>query len=80
MARGWESKAVEAQVEAVVNDEPKIKQRLTPAQIETDRKRKSLLLSRSRILEDLNRNNNARYKKILTAALNDLDEKLAQLD
>jgi hypothetical protein len=80
MARGWESKAIEAQVEAASNDDSKNVKRLTPAQLEADRKKKSMLLSRSRILQDLNESKSPRYKKILTAALADLDEKLSQLD
>ena len=80
MARGWESKAVEAQVEAASESNSKIEKRMTPAELETRRKRESLLLSRSRILQDLKQSKNPRYKKILSDALADLDEKLAQLD
>ena len=80
MARGWESKAVEAQVEAASISDPKPQKRLTPAEVEVAHKRKSLLLSRSRILQDLNQNSNPRYKKILTDALAELDERLAQLN
>jgi len=80
MARGWESKAVEAQVEAASESVSKIEKRMTPAELEARQKRESLLLSRSRILQDLRQSKNPRYRKILTDALADLDEKLAQLD
>lgn len=56
------------------------KKQLTPAEIEAARKRESLLLSRTRILQELHQSRNPRYKEILTRALADLDEKLAQHD
>ena len=79
MARGWESKAVEAQMESASDSGSKHKKHLTPDEMETARKRESLLLSRTRVLQELEQSRNPRYKKILTDALSDLDEKLAQL-
>jgi hypothetical protein len=78
MARGWESKAVEAQIEDNQYDEQKA--HLSRAEIARRRKKESLLLSRTRILEELKTCRNPRYKKILTDALADLDEKLAEFD
>lgn len=80
MARGWESKAVEAQVEDASERGSSSKKHLTLHEIEVTRKRESLLLSRTRILQELHQSRNPRYQKILTAALADLDEKLAQLN
>jgi hypothetical protein len=80
MARGWESKAVEAQMESASDSDSKHKKRLTPAEVEATRKRDSLLLSRTRILQELQQSRNPRYQKILTDALAGLDEKLAALD
>ncbi|HXG94787.1 MAG TPA: hypothetical protein VNN73_20785 [Blastocatellia bacterium] len=80
MARGWESKAVEAQIEsAEAHSAERDKERLDPAQQELLRKKESLLLSRARVLRELEASRNPRYKAILTAALDDLDKKLAQL-
>ena len=79
MARGWESKAVEAQIESNEFGHQQ-KARLSQAEIEWQRKKDSLLLSRTRILEELKTSRNPRYKKILTDALADLDEKLAEFD
>jgi hypothetical protein len=79
MARGWESKAVEAQIETVSEIKPRIKRRLSPDEIETVRKRQSLSLSRTRILQEMEQSRNPRYQKILTDALADLDQKLAGL-
>jgi hypothetical protein len=78
MARGWESKSIEAQIEDNLHDEQKAQ--VSKAEIESRRKKESLMLSRTRIVEDLKTAHNPRYKKILTDALADLDEKLKQFD
>ena len=78
MARGWESKSVEAQIEDNRFDEQKA--HVSRAEIEWRRKKESLLLSRTRIVGELKTSSNPRYKKILTDALADLDKKLAEFD
>ena len=80
MARGWESKAVEAQIESNEFGNSQQKAQMSRAEIESQRKKDSLLLSRTRILEELKSSRNPRYKKILTDALADLEEKLAELN
>jgi len=81
MARGWESKSVEAQIESAdAGDNARRKTGLTATQIEMLRKKESLLLSRARVLRELNESRNPRYKKLLTDALADLDKKLSELD
>ena len=67
-------------MESASDSDSKLKKHLTPAEIEATRKRDSLLLSRTRILQELQQSRNPRYQKILTDALADLDEKLAGLD
>ncbi len=79
MARGWESKAVEAQIEtreAAGGDAPA--ERLDPQQLETLQKREGLLLSRARVLRDLETSQNPRYRKILQEALDYLDRELVK--
>ena len=79
MARGWESKAVEAQIEtaeARATRQP----RLTPEEMERSRRRESLLLSRNRVLQDLEQSSNPRYRKMLSDALAHLDARLAELE
>jgi hypothetical protein len=44
------------------------------------RKRESLLLSRTRVLHDLEHAHNPRYREILQAALKHLDGKLSELE
>jgi hypothetical protein len=81
MARGWESKDVESQVE-----EKKLAPRelprghRTPEQIRVDLERKGLELSRTRIVNDLESATNANHRKSLEAALAFLDKKLSELN
>lgn len=78
MARGWESKSVEAQIEDNQFDEQKA--HLNRAERELRQKKESLLLSRTRIVEELKNSSNPRYKKMLNDALADLDQKLAEFE
>ena len=80
MARGWESKDVEAQVEAT--EAPKQKQgpvTKTPEQLMREQSRKDLQLSRIRIANDLAAATHPNHKKSLEAALANLDKKIADL-
>ena len=80
MARGWESKSIESQIEAA--EERKSAARaaeIDAAQAERKRQRDSLLLSRTRILNDIEQARNPRYQETLKAALKHLDDKLAEL-
>jgi molecular chaperone GrpE (heat shock protein) len=81
MARGWESKAVESQIEAAAtrSEQSKVNQ-LKAAEISLQRERDSLELSRTRVLQDLEKAANPRYQEILRQSLTFLDEKLAALD
>jgi hypothetical protein len=80
MARGWESKAVEGQIEARRAGKPFRRPRpVSPAQVDLLRKREDLLLSRTRVLRDLESALNPRYKLLLNAALTHLDQELARL-
>lgn len=80
MARGWESKAVEAQLdEADAKPGPQAAEHMSPAQVEQLRKKEGLLLSRSRVLHDLDHAKNERYRQMLSEALAHLDRQLAEL-
>lgn len=80
MARGWESKSVEDQVqEAQTKNDGSGKPQLTSSQPELHRRREVLLLSRARVESELASNPSARYKDQLTRALADLDAQLANL-
>ena len=81
MARGWESKDIESQVEAKksVTDSqgrgPK-----SVEQIRREQERRDLQLSRTRIINDLQTATNPNHRKSLEAALAFLDKKIAELN
>lgn len=80
MARGWESKDVESQVESskeIMAAPGKAKK--TANQVEKDRERQGLELSRKRILNDLETATHPNHRKSLEAALAHLDEKIKEL-
>ena len=80
MARGWESKDVEYQVEAkkTVTDSQSKAQK-TAEQIRRDQDRRGLQLSRTRIENDLQTATNPNHRKSLEAALAHLDRKIEEL-
>lgn len=81
MARGWESKAVESQMEAAAarSEQSKVN-KMHAAELGRQRERESLELSRTRVLQDLEKAANPRYQELLKRSLMFLDEKLAALD
>jgi hypothetical protein len=79
MARGWESKDVESQVEATQAPQQKPAGPKSPEQIQLEQQRKDLQLSRTRILNDLASATHANHRKSLEAALAHLDKKLSEL-
>jgi hypothetical protein len=79
VARGWESKSVEAQIESANRRRGDDKQRFTPEQIEAQRKRDSLLLHRTRVLSDLEKCSDERYRKTLSDGLAFLEQQLGAL-
>lgn len=80
MARGWESKSVESQVESAESRKAawSAKQR-TPEQIRQQKEREGLELSRTRILRELVAATNPRHREQLEAALKFLDDKITKL-
>ncbi len=76
MARGWESKSVEQQQESAASEPDPAKLRLTPAQIAAEQRRQTLNLSRRRILQQLEVTSNSRHRRMLEAALADLDAQI----
>jgi hypothetical protein len=80
MARGWESKDVESQVEATQAPQQKPGSGpKTPEQLKRDEERKDLQLSRTRIANDLASATHPNHRKSLEAALAHLDKKIADL-
>ena len=82
MARGWESKDVEAQLEekkAVPQTQDNKIQKSTE-QIRREQERRGLQLSRTRILHDLESATHPNHRRSLEAALAHLDQKIADLN
>jgi small-conductance mechanosensitive channel len=81
MARGWESKSVESQMESAKEQTSGAgKPALSKEDKEIARLREGLLLSRKHVLQQIEASSNERYRQSLQQALNDINEKLAKLD
>jgi hypothetical protein len=80
MARGWESKSVEDQIDmAEARRAVTAGGVQTPKTLEVIRKKETILLSRTRVVHDLESAQNPRYKAVLNKALADLDAQLSTL-
>ncbi|MGB7847932.1 MAG: hypothetical protein WBL63_20135 [Candidatus Acidiferrum sp.] len=80
MARGWESKDVDSQIE----DRKTVTDNLSRAQkkaeeLRKDSEKRGFALSRVRIVNDLEVATNPNHRKSLEAALAHLDKKIAEL-
>ena len=88
MARGWDSKSVEAQIETKTaittipgTDSPGTdSKKRTPAQIQHLIEKRNLELARAKVVHELEMSQNPRYSQMLTRALSELDTKIAALD
>lgn len=77
MARGWESKSVEDQIDsAKAEREARSKPHLSAEQREQEDRKRSLLLSRAQILNRLKTAANPRYRAQLQSALDHLELQL----
>jgi hypothetical protein len=80
MARGFESKSVQEQwQDAEAAQDQKKKKKKSSEQIEHEKKREGLELSRRRIMHELEATTNDRRREQLKAALAHLDGELAKL-
>lgn len=79
MARGWESKSVEEQqAEAKsVTQGPKV--RLTEQELAKNRQKQGLVLSRNRVLQQLQSATSPAHRQMLELALADLDSQITRL-
>ena len=78
MARGWESKAVEAQQDEASRERVH-KPSLTAEQRVIAERRATLALTRARAAADLNRATAPPHRRMLEQAIATIDEQLAQL-
>ncbi len=80
MARGWESKSVEAQIEESDSSSSSNPENVISAEdLQTQFKKKDLLLSRRRVLQQLEGSSNERYSDLLRRTLADLDVQIDSL-
>ncbi len=79
MARGWESKSVESQIESSkLGGRTLSKKRPSPEAMEAQRKKDTLLLARAHLLEQIRASQNPRHREMIETALADLENLLAQ--
>lgn len=80
MARGWESKAIEAQQDAAADRTSTGSAPVSPEDAARQAKRATLMLARTRALADLQQACAAPHRAMLERAIADLDARLAALD
>jgi hypothetical protein len=80
MARGWESKSVEAQQAEAIEESGAPRVKLTPEAASRSRERENLRLARQRVVQQLEGSENPRYRKLLEDTLADLDQKLSHFE
>jgi hypothetical protein len=76
MARGWESKSVEAQQVEASDKSVNTRPIMSPEAAVQWREKENLRLCRQRVLQQLEASQNPRHRQQLQEALADLDEKL----
>ena len=79
MARGWESKSVESQMDAAEQEPAGPKPPLSEEQKSVKREREILLLARANLVQQIEATSNERHAAALRQALDDLDKKIATL-
>ena len=80
MARGWESKSVEDQIDMAEDRSANARAKvLSQESLDLLRKKESILMSRTRVVRDLENAQNPRYKAVLCKALADLNAQLSTL-
>ena len=80
MARGWESKSVEAQQAEAAETTRLPKPRLTPAQAARQRELEGVRLSRKGVLQQLTAASDSRRRQMLQGALAELDRRIQALE
>ena len=80
MARGWESKSVESQMESSQSKQEESSRRhLTPEAAATQRKKETLLLALAHLQQQMQASRHERHREMLQSALTDVEKQLAEL-
>ncbi len=80
MARGWESKSVEQQQAEMADSGKSSGPRLSPAQQKLTRQRAGLVLSRKRLVDQMQSSSRPEHRQMLAAALAEIDKQLAHFE
>ena len=76
MARGWESKSVEAQQEEALARKADSGQPPSPEEIQRRQHKETLRLARARVLQQMQASSDTRYTEMLQKSLADLDRQI----
>jgi hypothetical protein len=79
VARGWESKSVEQQQEERSAQPKNPRAPISPEHQQRNRKREGLLLSRGRLIQQLQAATNPRHRGMLEQSIAELDRQLSSL-
>jgi hypothetical protein len=80
MARGWESKSVEAQIEESISEPSQSEKPPSSAEeLQSRGKKTDLMLSRKRVLQQLEHSSSERYSELLRRTLAALNAQIAAL-
>ncbi len=80
MARGWESKSVEQQQEERSEASKPAREPISPDQQQRNRKREGILLSRGRLIQELQAASNPRRRHMLERSIAELDSQLSSFE
>ncbi len=78
MARGWESKSVEAQQADAAEKPARLRSPMSPQQAVRQRELENLRLSRQNILQQLESAQDPRHRRMLEDALADLQRRIGE--
>jgi len=79
VSRGWESKSVEQQIASAKERHVGPREKLTPEQMDNERKCDSILLQRTRMMRQLETCAEGRYRQTLEGGLAFLEKQLKDL-
>jgi hypothetical protein len=79
MARGWESKSVEAQQDEAAGRTASQKPRLTRQEADRVREKENLHLSLQRVIQQLACSHNPHHRAMLERAIADLERRIQEL-
>jgi hypothetical protein len=80
VARGWESKSVEDQInERATENKDSVKKKPSRLEIEQKSKKQGMLLARTRTMTALESTQDDRYRELLRRTLDHLDSELRKL-